>query len=131
LPGQFRMHVQRPGEVHIQVPVKRTLVVADSNYSFCAQPKCYLKPNTHLKKEWSVAAKAGPRSTQVDGTCVANWWACTASGVVPTGCWCCAGETPPSLGDVMKWQQTHQVRCTQMDVPWAASAKRQFEGLYN
>ena len=31
----------------------------------------------------------------------------------------------------MEWQQTHQVRCTQMDVPWAASAKRQFEGLYN
>jgi hypothetical protein len=50
--------------VHIQVPVKRTLVVADYNYSFCAQPKCYLRPNTHLKGEWSAAANAGTRSTQ-------------------------------------------------------------------
>jgi hypothetical protein len=56
--------------VHIQVPspegktAKRTLEIADYNYSFCAQPKCYLQPNTHLKKEWSAAAKAGPRSTQ-------------------------------------------------------------------
>ena len=56
--------------MHIQVPspegktAKRTLEIADYSYSFCAQPKCYLQPNTHLKKEWSAAAKAGPRSTQ-------------------------------------------------------------------
>ena len=48
----------------MQVLVKRTLIVADYNYSFCAQPKCYLQPNTHLKREWSVAANAGTRLTE-------------------------------------------------------------------
>ena len=71
LPGQFRVHVQRPGEVHIPTTspegatVKRTLTITDYNYSFCANPKCYLRPNNTLKAEWRNAAKPGPSSSKM------------------------------------------------------------------